>query len=136
MTMIRSTHGELRIPPHGSLDAHNLPPDAVVGSAVQVLKSLVQGQLQEAAFTQSQSPTSIVRQLARRLDGIQHPNGRACVIWLVGQYSPDPDVTTGVEGVALWAPDVLRKTAKVFKQEVSNHVAKTYCPHDSPRLQS
>lgn len=43
-------------------------------------------------------------------------------MWLVGQFSEveskrSGSVDVGPEGVAEWAPDVLRKTAKTFSQE-------------------
>lgn len=66
----------------------------------------------------SQSSLSIIANLARKIDDIHHPQARACVIWLVGQYSADDEVTPGPAGIAEWAPDVLRRTAKGFSQEV------------------
>ncbi|KAG6892298.1 hypothetical protein C0992_001022, partial [Termitomyces sp. T32_za158] len=65
----------------------------------------------------SQAPLKIIAQLARKIDDIRHAQARACVIWLVGQYAPSGDKGPGPEGVADWAPDVLRKTAKTFAQE-------------------
>lgn len=54
------------------------------------------------------------------VDDIRHPKARACAIWLVGQYSANTAQWTGVgfEGIAEWAPDVLRRTAKTFSAEV------------------
>ncbi|KAG2145245.1 adaptin N terminal region-domain-containing protein [Suillus clintonianus] len=66
----------------------------------------------------AQAPLSIIAQLARRIDDIRHPHARACVLWLVGQYGSVPGTGTTVEGVADWAPDVLRKAAKSFNTEV------------------
>ncbi|KAJ7274492.1 adaptin N terminal region-domain-containing protein [Mycena haematopus] len=99
--------------------------DAVVSSAVMVLKYLVQSQL-AAASTSSfaavaampqQSSLKIIAQLARRIDDIRHAKARACVLWLVGQYSASNEPTSGPEGVVEWAPDVLRKSAQGFSTE-------------------
>ena len=63
--------------------------------------------------------------LARRIEEIKHHEARACVVWLVGQYAADTSEGAGggrspfaVEGVAEWAPDVLRIMAKRFTTEV------------------
>lgn len=40
------------------------------------------------------------------------------MLWLVGQYGAVTGAGTTVEGMADWAPDVLRKAAKSFKIEV------------------
>ncbi|KAF8841272.1 hypothetical protein BDN67DRAFT_967479 [Paxillus ammoniavirescens] len=100
MTMIKSRH------------------DAVVSNAVLVLKSLVQNQLLHApsVSASSHSPLTIISQLARRMDDIKHPQARACVLWLVGQYSTTQGISK-IEGIADWAPDVLRKSAKSFNTE-------------------
>jgi AP-3 complex subunit beta len=74
-----------------------------------------------------QAPLSIIAQLARRIDDIRHPHARACVLWLVGQYGKVAGPGTTVEGVADWAPDVLRKAARTFKAEVYFNP-----PHHSP----
>lgn len=39
------------------------------------------------------------------------------MLWLVGQYGSVPGTGTTVEGVADWAPDVLRKAARSFNSE-------------------
>ncbi|KAF8433374.1 adaptin N terminal region-domain-containing protein [Boletus edulis BED1] len=103
MTMIKSRH------------------DIVVSNAVLVLKALIQNQLlvDSSAPVSSQSPLSIIFHLARRVDDIKHPQARACVLWLVGQYSAAPGASTVIEGVADWAPDVLRKISKSFNTEGS-----------------
>ncbi|KAI0788032.1 adaptin N terminal region-domain-containing protein [Fomes fomentarius] len=107
--------------------------DVIVTNAVLVLKSLVQIRLQQQQTaiaygglpSHSFSPVEIIARLARRLDEIRHPKARACVLWLVGQYAAaNPEQANGVihvgpEGIAPWAPDVLRKTAKSFAQESS-----------------
>ncbi|KAL4066761.1 adaptin N terminal region-domain-containing protein [Scleroderma yunnanense] len=95
--------------------------DAIVSNAILVLKSLVQNQLLlNSSFTKgssSQSPLTIISQLARRIDDIKHPRARACVLWLAGQYCPTGGESSVIDGVADWAPDVLRKTAKSFTTE-------------------
>ncbi|KAJ7178612.1 adaptin N terminal region-domain-containing protein [Mycena crocata] len=99
--------------------------DAVVSSAVLVLKYLVQAQLSAAssssfaaiAAVPQQSPLTIISHLARRIDDIRHAQARACVLWLVGQYSSSNEPSAGPEGVVEWAPDVLRKSAKGFPAE-------------------
>ncbi|KAF8440283.1 adaptin N terminal region-domain-containing protein [Boletus edulis BED1] len=95
--------------------------DIVVSNAVLVLKALIQNQLlvDSSAPVSSQSPLSIIFHLARRVDDIKHPQARACVLWLVGQYSAAPGASTVIEGVADWAPDVLRKISKSFNTEGS-----------------
>lgn len=40
------------------------------------------------------------------------------MLWLVGQYGSVTGTKTAVEGVADWAPDVLRKAARSFNTEV------------------
>ena len=101
--------------------------DVVVGNAVIVLKQLVQLNMQRQQMpSTSYSPLSIISRLAYRIDDVRNPKARACIIWLVGQYaatelgaSPSAELQVGPEGIASWAPDVLRKTAKSFMQEVS-----------------
>lgn len=98
-----------------------------------VLKRLVQMQLSFAAQlsanvgadTAGQSPLSIIGHLARRIDDIKHSQARACVVWLVGQYAGDGASAVSAsmaypsapQGIAEWAPDVLRKLAKSFGEE-------------------
>ena len=108
----------------------------MVTNAVLVLKSLSQIRLQQqqdaiaygALPSQAFSPLEIISRLARRLDEIRHPKARACVLWLVGQYAASsPDAPNGAfhmgpEGLAPWAPDVLRRTAKSFGQEVHSYI--------------
>lgn len=98
--------------------------EVVVGNAVLVLKSLVQAQLvagPASAATPSQDSLNIISKLAYRVDEIHHPQARACVLWLVGQYAAADGQSSapGVpQGVMPWAPDVLRRSAKTFAQEV------------------
>ncbi|CAK5268769.1 unnamed protein product [Mycena citricolor] len=84
--------------------------------AVMVLKHLVQKQLSAAtsssfaavASAPPQSPLTIISQLARRIDDIRHPQARACVIWLTGQYAASAEQgTSHPDGVVEWAPDLL-----------------------------
>ncbi|KAF8954115.1 adaptin N terminal region-domain-containing protein [Flammula alnicola] len=101
--------------------------DVVVSSAVMELKYLVQSQLSGQApgvfvGTQAQSPLSIIAHLARRIDDIRHAQARACVLWLVGQYASateEKGSSAAPEGIADWAPDVLRKLAKSFGSEAA-----------------
>lgn len=97
--------------------------DTVVSNAVMVLQTLVQMQLSKPSMkslaSSSESPLSIIGHLARRIDDIKHARARACVVWLVGQYGGSDERGRGVEGIAEWAPDVLRKMAKGFGQEES-----------------
>src|SRR6266545_6781199 len=99
--------------------------DIVVTNAIVVLKRLVQFELSSQAplphsSSSTHSPLSIIAHLARRIDEIRHPQARACVVWLVGQYA-GVGVGGGIGGgvVADWAPDVLRKLAKSFGTEAS-----------------
>lgn len=95
--------------------------DAVVSNSVMVLQILVQMQLSKPSSISMantlQSPLSIIGHLARRIDDIKHARARACVVWLVGQYGGSDEVSRGLEGIAEWAADVLRKMAKGFGQE-------------------
>ncbi|KAJ3983109.1 adaptin N terminal region-domain-containing protein [Lentinula detonsa] len=95
--------------------------DVVVSNAILVLKHLVQTQLSQPSSIKPMDPSrsslNIIASLARRIDDIRHPQARACVVWLVGQYCVSNQVSDGPAGVAEWAPDVLRKTAKGFSKE-------------------
>ncbi|KAF8802473.1 hypothetical protein BYT27DRAFT_7112247 [Phlegmacium glaucopus] len=97
------------------------PIDIVVSNAVMVLQTLVQTQLSKpnsmSVASTSQSPLTIIGHLARKIDDIKHARARACVVWLVGQYGGSDETGGGPEGIAEWAPDVLRKMAKGFGQE-------------------
>ena len=108
--------------------------DIVVSNAVLVLKALIQNQLLigSSAPVSSQSPFTIISLLARRIDDIKHPQARACVLWLVGQYSAAPGISTVIEGVADWAPDVLRKISKSFNTEVVTLLVSSVSVHKHP----
>ncbi|KAL7279380.1 hypothetical protein ACG7TL_007221 [Trametes sanguinea] len=107
--------------------------DVIVTNAVLVLKSLVQIRMQQQQNMialgglppQTFSPLEIISRLARRIDDLRHPKSRACVVWLVGQYAASAVPAengipvVGPEGIAPWAPDVLRKLAKSFMQETA-----------------
>lgn len=97
-----------------------------VSQAVLVLQTLC---LQQSSTPSSSSknpsatfsPHKIIAILARRFDSMKHPSARASVLWLVGQYAPTHGSVeeTVVPGIHDWAPDVLRKVAKSFAEEVS-----------------
>ena len=108
--------------------------DPVVTSAVVELKTLVQAQMNNATThaASSSAPLTIVARLAYRIDEIRHAQARACVVWLVGQYAADDSPSAVVEGVAPWAPDVLRKVAKSFREEVSHRQLSWFA--DSPMI--
>jgi AP-3 complex subunit beta len=98
--------------------------DVVVGNAVLVLKHLIQTHSKSSTKCSDislHSPQSIVSFLARRVDNIRHSPAKACVIWLVGQYSVSntPEDSLAERGVEGWVPDVLRKSTKSFRQEVN-----------------
>ncbi|KAH9943703.1 adaptin N terminal region-domain-containing protein [Amylocystis lapponica] len=94
--------------------------DIVVANSVLVLKSLVQSRLHQRTSAADHhpvtSPLAIIERLAYRIDEIHHPKARACVLWLVG-HQTNGARGTSIEGIAPWAPDVLRKAAKSFQQE-------------------
>jgi AP-3 complex subunit beta len=131
MTMIKSRHGPSPLlftlfPPF-----HLTVPliDVIVTSSILVLKSLIQSQLYLPTPTHTQSPLAIISHLAHRINDIRHPHARACVLWLVGQYSPAPSTQLSrpcPDSVADWATDVLRRTAKSFCQEVRLSLEKVY----------
>ena len=132
MSFIQSRHGNSTFE-HACLALNNnLSTDVVVAQAVLVLKSLVQIRTEQSVNPLSRmmqqdtlySPLGIISRLAYKLDEIHHPKARACVIWLVGQYAPATSTlengvpTSSAETPSSWAPDVLRKSAKTFTQEV------------------
>lgn len=98
-------------------------PEQAVGSAVVVLKSLIQSSA--TSIDSTSSSAKLVSRLVKSLDPITNPSARACVFWLAGQYASQEGSNgevygvTEFEGLAKWAPDTLRKAAKGFMQEVS-----------------
>lgn len=102
------------------------PHGAVVSNAILVLKTLLQAQISDpSSTTATQNPMAIISRLARNIDDIRHTSARACIVWLVGQYAGTGEVLSRLRKVADWAPDVLRKLAKTFKEEAS--VVKLQC---------
>ncbi|KAJ4488147.1 adaptin N terminal region-domain-containing protein [Lentinula aciculospora] len=97
------------------------PHDVVVSNAILVLKHLVQTQLSQGSSINAANPArsslDIISSLAKKIDDIHHPEARACVVWLVGQYCVPGQTAHGATSIAEWAPDVLRKTAKGFSKE-------------------
>lgn len=73
----------------------------VVAESVVVIKKLLQ--------TQAADHFEIISQMAKLLDFIAVPAARASILWLIGEYN---------EKVPQIAPDVLRKMAKSFIEEV------------------
>ena len=65
-------------------------------------------------------PVTVISRLAYLIDDIKHPKSRSCAVWLVGQYACLKTAKTeAIDGIAEWAPDVLRRTCKSFTHEVS-----------------
>lgn len=75
--------------------------EAVVAESVVVIKKLLQ--------TQAAEPKEIITHMARLLDTITVAQARAAILWLLGEHS---------QKVPQVAPDVLRKLAKTFPDEV------------------
>jgi len=76
--------------------------EAVVGESVVVIKRLLQ--------TQPVEHSDIIAHMARLIDNISVPAAKASILWLLGEYS---------DRVPRIAPDVLRKMAKSFVNEVT-----------------
>lgn len=76
--------------------------EAVVGESVVVIKKLLQMQPTEHK--------DIIQHMAKLADTITVAMARASILWLIGEYS---------DRVPKIAPDVLRKMAKGFINEVS-----------------
>lgn len=75
--------------------------EAIVAESVIVIKRLLQ--------TKAADPKEIVRHMTKLLDTIAVPNARAAILWLLGEHAAI---------VPLIAPDILRKIAKSFPEEV------------------
>ncbi|KAH9930143.1 adaptin N terminal region-domain-containing protein [Fomitopsis serialis] len=91
--------------------------DSIVANAVIVLKSLVQIRLQQQQYVPvngdpTTSPLSIIARLAWRIDEIRHRRHA-----LRAERRAGERVGKGIEGIAEWAPDVLRKSVKVFMEQ-------------------
>lgn len=78
--------------------------EAVVAESVVVIKRLLQ--------TQAADPKEIITHMARLLDSITVAQARAAILWLLGEHS---------QKVPNIAPDILRKLAKTFSDEVSRY---------------
>lgn len=95
--------------------------DVVISSAVTVFKDLVRLRPPLGPGVPLHDglpfPSSFVSTLAYRLDEIKNPEARGCILWLVGQYAATPQLHEA--GVVDFAPDVLRRAVRVFKQERS-----------------
>lgn len=92
--------------------------DSLVSTSVLVLKSVI---LSPGTAAELPPPQKLVARLAKALDGITNPSARASVFWLVGQFAASDaklEHGFGWEGVAAWAPDVLRRGIKSFVNEV------------------
>lgn len=65
----------------------------------------------------------MVASLASQFDNITHPEARACIIWMVGQYArvvdPKTPMPESLRAVEPWVPDILRKAVKSFEVDVS-----------------
>lgn len=75
--------------------------EAVVAESVVVIKKLLQ--------TRAAEPKDIVIHMVKLLDSITVPQARAAILWLLGEHSISASHI---------APDVLRKLAKTFSDEV------------------
>lgn len=73
----------------------------MVAESVVVIKNLLQ--------TKVADNFEIISQMAKLIDFITVPAARASILWLIGEYC---------ERVPKIAPDVLRKLAKSFTEEV------------------
>jgi len=95
--------------------------DVIVTNTVLVLKSLVQRQLMDSSEQENNLPVTVISRLAYLIDDIKHPKSRSCAVWLVGQYACLKAAKIDApDGIAEWAPDVLRRTCRSFAYEVSN----------------
>lgn len=87
--------------------------EAVVAESVVVIKRLLQ--------TQAADPKEIITHMAKLLDSITVAQARAAILWLLGEHS---------QKVPKIAPDVLRKLAKSFSDEVKLSKAFYFLPAD------
>jgi len=121
MTFIQSKHGLSNFLENIINQTLKCTPDVIVTNTVLVLKSLVQRQLMILNEQENNLPITVVSRLAYLIDDIKHPKSRSCAVWLVGQYACLKTAKIdALDGIAEWAPDVLRRTCKTFAQEVSD----------------
>jgi len=73
----------------------------VVAESVIAIKKLLQ--------TGTKEHDSVISYFAKNIDNIKVPEARASMIWVIGEYC---------EKIPKLAPDVLRKLAKSFTDEV------------------
>lgn len=83
-----------------------------------VIKKLLQ--------THPNAHTDIIKHMSRLVDNITVPQARASILWLLGEYS---------HLVPKLAPDVLRKTAKTFVNEVLPYYKINFSTYDIPQFQ-
>ncbi|KAG8973912.1 AP-3 complex subunit beta [Tulasnella sp. 425] len=95
--------------------------DVAVAAAVLALKSLHQHQI---SLKTSTGTVNVVASLASHYDNISHPEARACILWMVGQYARASDqrstpMPESLQAIEPWVPDILRKGVKSFKSDPS-----------------
>ena len=89
-----------------------------MAESVVVIKKLLQ--------TQPNEHKDIIIHMAKLVDFITVPQARASILWLLGEYS---------DRVPKIAPDVLRKMAKTFINEVKVKVKQShYRPGQAQRV--
>lgn len=102
------------------IDFISLRTDVAVAAAVLALKSLHQHQI---SLKTSTGTVNVVASLASHYDNISHPEARACILWMVGQYARASDqrstpMPESLQAIEPWVPDILRKGVKSFKLDV------------------
>lgn len=80
----------------------------VVAESVVVIRHLLQ--MLTDSEDHQQTLKEVISHLARLLETITVPSARASITWVIGEYSGQ---------VPLLAPDILRKLAKSFSNEVN-----------------
>ncbi|KAG9014073.1 AP-3 complex subunit beta [Tulasnella sp. JGI-2019a] len=99
--------------------------EAAVAAAVIALKLLHQLQCTGSHSVASSKAVNVVSALAFHFDNIRSPQARACLLWMVGQYSRRPEsapalaraMPESLVRVEPWAPDILRKAVRTFKEQ-------------------
>lgn len=79
--------------------------ESVVAESVVVIKRLLQ--------TQAADPKDIIICMVKLLDSITVPQARAAILWLLGEHC---------KSMIYLVPDVLRKLAKTFAEEVRKYL--------------